>query len=178
MSGVAADLCRAALVDRFLRPRLAAGGHQHQGPFLPPGAAYFSAQQLADLARDAGAYADGLAGFVHDADAYAAAPADLAAAHARAPGARPAWYFLSPPGFWRGNIPGGGEWVPQRQHRHVEAGGAAVRYARHFFHVNAEKPLYPDGWVMVENGIIWGGGRHGRQEELVLCELYRARGHY
>jgi hypothetical protein len=175
MSGVAADWRRAALVDRFLRPRLAAG---QQGT-LPPAArsahdadAYFTGQQLAGFARDADAYAVGLAGFVQDADAYAAAPAELAKAHAhaRAPGPRPGWYFLSP-GRCRGGASvwprcgaascrtcagagfPGGEWVPQRHDRRVEPGGA-VRYVRRFFYVDAEKPMTPAGWVMVENGII------------------------
>jgi hypothetical protein len=164
---VIADRRRAVLVDRFLRPRLGRD-QQVPAPPVPP------------------------LGFVSDADAYASDPAELAAAHARAPvtalvGTRPAWYFVSParrhgqagprcraPSCKRcgGTALPGGEWIPQQaSERHAEEGG--VRHVRRFFYVgDARGPKAPAEWIMVENSITKGGVC---DEELVFCELYRAR---
>ncbi|GJN31356.1 hypothetical protein PR202_gb19745 [Eleusine coracana subsp. coracana] len=129
---------------------------------------------------------------VHDADAYSATPHELAIEHAPAPGPRPTWFFLTPPhyhgdrrcrsvgcaGAGKGDE---GYWMMQNGHtynKHVEVedDGGLYLYVRNYVYVDTTSPAVtrPDPeWVMMEYGIARGVCS---RQELVLCEMYRAKG--
>ncbi|KAM0888936.1 hypothetical protein ACQ4PT_028028 [Festuca glaucescens] len=124
--------------------------------------------------------------FIHDADVYAARPADLASnfAPATASDGLEGWYFFSTlrsknrRGQRKSRTVGSGDdgcWHSERAAKPLFAGIAHSRqigYRQTFsFATKGDGRLVRSGWLMAEIGLNTDGSE---EDELVLCKVYRS----